>query len=113
MVYRQRCYKNFDKLQFRTDLIKVNRGSLCHDPYPNSALEHFLKIVEKLLDKHAPYKNIKYPKPQFETKSWITPGLAYSVKIKNKLYKSFCKEIDPHKKENYARQFKTYCHLIS
>ena len=68
MVYRQRCYKNFDKLQFRADLIKVNWGSFCHDPDPNSAVEHFLKIVEKLLVKHAPYKNIKHPKSQFEPK---------------------------------------------
>ena len=28
IVYRQRCYKIFDKLQFRVDLIKVNWGSL-------------------------------------------------------------------------------------
>ena len=69
MVYRQRCYKNFDKLQFRVDLIKVNWGSFCHDPDPNSAVENFLKIVEKLLDKHAPYKNNK-----FEIKPWITAG---------------------------------------
>ena len=54
---------------------------------------------------------IKHPKSQFETKPWITAGLAYSIKIKNKLYKSFCK--DPHKKENYERQFKTYRNLIS
>ena len=47
IVYRQRC---FDKLQFRVDLIKVNWGSFCHDPGPNSAVEHFLKIEEKLLD---------------------------------------------------------------
>ena len=68
IFYRQRRYKNFDKLQSRADLIKVNWSSFCHDPDPNSAVEHFLKIVEKLLDKHAPYKNFKYPKSQFETK---------------------------------------------
>ena len=113
MVYRKRCYKNFGKLQFRADLIKVNWGSFCHDPDPNSTLEHFLKIVEKLLDKHAPYKNIKHPISQFETKPRITPGLAYSIKIKNKLSKSFCKEKDPDKKENYERQFKIYRDLIS
>ena len=50
MVYRQRCYKHFYKLQFRADLIKINWGSFCHDPGPNSAVEHFLKIEEKLLD---------------------------------------------------------------
>ena len=55
MVYRQRCYKNFDKLQVRADLIKVHQDSFCHDPDANPALEHFLKIVEKLLGKHALY----------------------------------------------------------
>ena len=113
MVYKQRCYKNFDKLQFRADLIKVKWGSFCHDPDPNSAVEHFLRIIERLLDEHAPYKNIKHLKSQFETKPWITAGLAYSIKIENKLYKSFCKEKAPHKKENYERQFKTYRNLIS
>ena len=29
---------------------------------------------------------------------WITPRLANCIKIKNKLYKSFYKEKDPHKK---------------
>ena len=81
----QRCYKNFEKLQFRADLIKVNWASFCHDPDPNSAVEHFLKIVERLLDKHAPYKNIKHLKSQFETKPWITAGLAYSIKSKIKI----------------------------
>ena len=61
-------------------------GTFCHDPNQNFALDHFLKIVEKQLDKHAPYKNMKHPKSQFETKPRITPGLAYSIKI------------DPHKK---------------
>ena len=36
--------------------------------------------------------------------------------IKNKLYKrtykTFSKEKDPHKNENYERQFKTYCNRI-
>ena len=80
MVCRQRCYKNSDKFQFRADFIKVNWASLCHNPDPNSALEYFLKIVEKLLDNHAPYENIKFSKP------WIIPGLAYSI-IKSKIQK--------------------------
>ena len=85
MVYRQRCYRNFDKLQFRADLIKVNWDSICYDLDPNSAGEHFLKIAEKLLNKNTRYKNIKHPNSQFETKPWIKPQLAYSIKIKIKL----------------------------
>ena len=33
--------------------------------------------------------------------------------MKIKLYKRFCKEKDPHKKQNHERQFKTYHNLIS
>ena len=47
MVYRQRCYKSFDKLQFRADLIKVNWGSLYHDPDANSILKHFFLNCRK------------------------------------------------------------------
>ena len=61
-------------------------ASLCHNPDPNSALEYFLKIVEKLLDNHAPYENIKHQKSQFEIKPWITPGLACSI-VKSKIQK--------------------------
>ena len=50
MVYRQICYRNFDKLQFRVDIIKVEWGSFCYDLDPNSAPEHFLIVVEKLPD---------------------------------------------------------------
>ena len=98
---------------FRADLINVTWGCFCHDPNPNAALEHFLKTVQKLVDKHAPYKNIKHPKTQFETKPWITyTWIGQSIKIKNKLYKSFWKEKDSQKK-SYERQFKIYYNLIS
>ena len=53
MIYRQRYYKNVDKLQFRADLIKVNWDSFSHDSNPNAALGNFLKIVEKQLGKDA------------------------------------------------------------
>ena len=82
MIYRERCYKNFDKFQLRANLIKVNWDSFCNNPNPNATLEHFLKIIQKLLDKHAPYKNIKHPKYQLETKPLITPGLADSIKVR-------------------------------
>ena len=74
---------------------------------PNDALAHFLKIVNKLLDKHAPYKTIKYSKTRYETEPWITPGLANSIRNKHKLYESFCKEIDLKTKEYYEKQFKS------
>ena len=60
MINNQRCYKNLDKLMFKADL--VNWDGFCLTSNPNNALVHFLKIVNEFLDKHAPYKTIKYRK---------------------------------------------------
>ena len=113
MINRQRCYKSFDKLKFKADLVKVNWDGFCLTSNPNDALAHFLKIVNKRLDKHVPYKTIKYLKTRHETKPWITPGLANSIRNNHKLYKSFCKERDPKTKEYYEKQFKSYRNHIS
>ena len=113
MINRQRYYKNFDKLKFKADLVKVNWDGFYLTSNPNDALAHFLKIVNKLLDKHVPYKNTKYSKTRYETKPWITPGLANFIRNKNKLYKSFCKEKDPKLKESYEKQFKSCRNHIS
>ena len=75
-INRQRCCKYFDSLKFKADLIKVNWDGFYFKSNPNDALVHFLKIINKLLHKRIPYKTIKYSKPQYETKQWITPGLA-------------------------------------
>ena len=83
MINRQRCYKNFDKLKFKTDLFRVNWDGFRLTSNPNNALAHFFKTVNKLLDKHAPYyKTIKYSKTWYETEPWITPGLANSIRNK-------------------------------
>ena len=62
IINRQRCYKNFGKLKFKADLVKVNWDGFCLTFNPNDAIINFLKIVNKLLDKNAPYKTIKYSK---------------------------------------------------
>ena len=46
--------EKLDKLKFKTDLSKVNWDGFCLTSNPNNALAHFLKIVNKLLDKHGP-----------------------------------------------------------
>ena len=62
MINWKRCYKNFDKPKFKADLVKVNWDVFCLTSNPNDTLAHFLKIVNEVLNKHAPYKTIKYSK---------------------------------------------------
>ena len=56
------------KLKFKADLVKLNWDGFCLTANANNALAHFLKMVNKHLDKHAPYKAIKYSKTRYETK---------------------------------------------
>ena len=61
------------------------------NPDSNVALEHFLQIINKLLDKHAPYI-MSNTCLSFASKPWITMAIANFSKIKNKIYKNFSKE---------------------
>ena len=51
-----------------------------------------------------------------KTKPWVIPGLVYSIKIKNKLYKSFCKANNPYTikimKDNSKRTINLYLHYL-
>ena len=67
------------------------------------ALEHFMQMINKLLDKHAPYI---MSCSSFTSKPWITTVIANSVKSKNKIYKKFCKEKNPKQREIYGKQLK-------
>ena len=49
-------HKNFDKFKFKTDLVKINWAGFCLNSNRNDVFAHFLKIVNKLLHMHAPYK---------------------------------------------------------
>ena len=86
----QRCYKNFDKAKFKNDLHKISWKKHCSNPNSNLALEHFLKIINKLLGKYAPYVMSK-SRSSFTCKPWITTAIANSIKRKNKINKKICK----------------------
>ena len=79
----QRCYKKFDKAKFKNDLRKISWKEHCSNPDSNITLEHFLQIINKLLDKHAPYVMSK-SSSSFISKPWITTAIANSIKSKNK-----------------------------
>ena len=102
----QICYKNFDKMKFKNDLHKINWEEHCSNPDSNVALEHFLQIINKLLDKHAPYVMSK-SHSSFISKTWVTTAIANSIKSKSKIYKKIFKKNPPQQKEIYGRQFKT------
>ena len=103
----QRCFKNFDKAKFKNDLNKFSWKEHCSIPDSNVALESFLQILNKLLNKHAPYVMSKSPS-SFPSKPWITTAIANSIKSKKETYKKHYKQKNPQQRETCEKQFKTY-----
>ena len=106
----QRCYKLFDKLKFKEDLVKVNSDGFCLNANPNDVVVHFLKIVNKLLVKHAPYKTIKYAKPQNGNKPWITQNK--KIKKKKKKKKKIVQKFLRRKRSKNTRIFRKEIQII-
>ena len=57
---------------------------------PESNCEIFTMLL-KFVKKHIPKKNVKYNKHLHMKLEWMTNGLLRSIKMKDKLYKHFCK----------------------
>ena len=85
----QKCYKNFDKAKFKNDLPNISWKEHCSNPDSTVALEYFLEIINKLLDKHAPHVMSRFCS-YFAYKPWITTTIANSIKSKNNIDKKFC-----------------------
>ena len=99
----QKCYKNFDKAKFKNDLPNISWKEHCSNPDSTVALEYFLEIINKLLDKHVISRFCSY----FAYKPWITTTIANSIKSKNNIDKNFvCKEIKPQQPEIYESSLK-------
>ena len=105
MQYLNKHVNYNETIKFKNDLHKISWKEHCDNPDSNVALEHFLQIINNLLDKHAPYVMSKSCS-SFASKPWITTAIANSIKSKNKIYKKFCKEKNPQQKQIYGRQFK-------
>ena len=64
-------------------------------------MEHFLKIVHTLLERHTPFKSFSKKSNIYNSKPWITTGIAISIKMKHNLYKKFSNETNFQQKAEY------------
>ena len=74
-------------------------------------MEHFLKIVHTLLDRHAPFKSFNKKLNIYSSKPWIKTDIAKSIKAKENLNKNFSGETNLQKKVPKP-QFRTYQNYI-
>ena len=102
-------------MAFEEDIKSIdwNEALTLSEENPNLSFKAFLDIVDRLIDKLCPKKCIPKTKHQTKSKPWITPALSNSIKIKNRVYKQFCKASDPIKKRKLHEWFKNYRNLTN
>ena len=68
--------------------------------------------MEKLLDTFCPVTAISKRKQNLKLKPWITSALTTSMKIRDNIYKTFCKAKEPNLKKQLHEKYKIYRNQI-
>ena len=111
----ERNFKKFDEKNFLLDLLGVNWEDHIQtkNNNPDFAMQQFLKIINSILDRYAPVTKRSKKTTKLKEKPWITNGILTSIKIKNKMYKKYCKTKDKEKQIKIFNYYKTYHNLIN
>ena len=111
----ERDWSSFNKEQFVLDYFEKDWNFLlkieCNDV--DKSLDNFLKNINELLDKHAPYKKLTKYKLKLKTKPWISLGLQKSISIKNSMFRKYIRLKEPYQKEQVHEKYKHYRNLLS
>ena len=102
----KRDYSNFNETAFIRECQSVNWEDVvptCSDA--NHMFNSFSAKLSEIVDTHVPVKQISRTELKLRSKSWITPAIRKSIRIKYNLYKKFLttKSIYYHSKFKYYR----------
>ncbi|XP_057290244.1 uncharacterized protein LOC130612931 [Hydractinia symbiolongicarpus] len=110
-----RDWSKFNETNFSNEVSALNwENVLCTgDKDVNTSFNNFFKAIEDILDIHVPYKTILSKKSKNEPQNpWMTKGILKSMKIRDKLYKSFMCAKNPIIKSNIQERYKRYRNRI-
>ena len=111
----ERSWSNFNKEEFILNyfekdwyfILNVEKNGFNH------SFDNVLLKMNGLLDKHAPFKEVKKYQLKLITKPWITAAIHKSMLVKNSLFKKYIKLKDPVKKTETYDKYKYYRNLLS
>ena len=86
--YKIRDYSNFSEECFINDVSETDWDSSMANGSVDKCFSSFYNKLNKLINKHAPFKTLSKRKAKQFSKPWITKGLRKSIKIKNRLFYS-------------------------
>ena len=103
---RKYTAENLKKIQIALDKIDRRRTLDIGNKDTNNSFQIFLQTIEKLLNAFCPVTAISKRKQNLKLKPWITSALTTSVKIRDNIYKTFCKAKEPNLRNNYMKSIK-------
>ena len=81
-----RDYSNFNADKFMTDLCEIDWNNTCRSFDVNKSFSRFYKNINRLINKHAPLKDVSKRRLKLLTKPWLTKGIRRSIRVKNNLF---------------------------
>ena len=107
-----RDYKNFNEEAFKAELRELDWSFVTENNDTNLGFDPFLRFINKTLDKHAPIKTVKKRENKIMSKPWITRGIKFSIKKRDKLYKHMIKAKNKQQKLINHESYKKYRNKI-
>ena len=76
-----RDYSNFNAGKFMTDLCEIDWNNTCRSSDVNKSFSRFYKNINRLINKHAPLKDVSKRRLKLLTKPWLTKGIKRSIRV--------------------------------
>ena len=83
-----RDYSKFSQRTFLQELSELTWDSTSSAKDPSKSFSIFYNKLNKLLNRHAPFRTLSKRKSKQLAKPWVTKGLRKAIKIKNELFYS-------------------------
>ena len=107
-----RSFKNFNEENFSNDINQINWTFATENNDINLGFETLLRLIDKMLDKHAPVKKCIRKEQKLALKPWVTNGIKKSISVRDKLYKEMIKAKNDQIKKRKHEIYKTYRNKI-
>ena len=108
-----RDYKNFSDDAFKSELSELDWSLVTENSEVNLWFKTFVRLVNRILDKHAPTKVIEKKENEITSKPWVTRGIKTPMKIRDKFYKQIIKTKREQQKLSKHNSCKKYRNKIT
>ena len=112
ITINRRDFKNFNIDSFKKDIEVIEWSLATENTDTDLGFETFLRLFDKVLDRHAPFKQLTVKERKEKLKPWVTNGIKSSMKVRDKLYKQMIKTKCVNLKKQKETEFKKYRNKI-